>query len=106
MPIGGEAEKSGPGQTENKARNWRGLDGRVRDLADGTMLNVGLGKLVGMKMQRLQKQHPSEQAEANPEHPAPGWGQVGGINVPDSHGGAVREVRRASGKKGYMHPAD
>jgi len=57
----------------------------MNNLAHRTVLDVGLCKLVGMKVEGLYDKRDREQAEADSKRPALGWRQVCGITSPDSH---------------------
>ena len=83
--ICSKTEKRGRGQPESDVRDRRDLDRCVSDLADCTVLEIGLGKLVGVKVNRLDDERNREQTEANPDRPALSRSHVLGIDTPDSH---------------------
>ena len=85
MRICSKTEKCGRGQPESDVGDRRDLDRCVCDLADCTVLEIGLGKLVGVKVNRLDDERNREQAEADPDRPSLGRSHVLGINKPDSH---------------------
>ena len=85
MRICRKTEKCRRGQTESDVRDRRDLDRRVSDLADCTVLEIGLCNLVGVKVDRLDDKRNCEQAEANPDRPPLGGSHVLGINTADSH---------------------
>lgn len=55
MGIHREGNESRPGQAKSEVRDRRNLNWCMSDLANGTVFDVGLRELVGMKVERLHR---------------------------------------------------
>jgi hypothetical protein len=89
MGIGGNPKKGRPGQPESGVWDRCDLNRSMGELADCAVLDIGLGKLVGVKVERLYYECNREQAETYPHHPTLGWSQMRGITWPESHFGLL-----------------